>query len=40
MISKESLVWKEGMADWGNIKEQEELDILFNTTVPPPVPKK
>ena len=37
-LSKESLVWKEGMADWSKIMEQNDLKILFGASPPPPPP--
>ncbi len=37
-VTKETLVWKEGMAEWSNIMEQNDLKLLFGA-VPPPPPK-
>lgn len=37
-LTKESLVWKQGMADWASAETVQELSSLFNMTVPPPVP--
>lgn len=37
-VNKESLVWKEGMADWTNIMEQNDLKLLLGQTPPPPPP--
>jgi len=37
-ISKETLVWKEGMTEWRNIIEQNDLKSLF-ISVPPPPPQ-
>lgn len=38
-VNKETLVWKEGMAEWGNIMEQNDLKSLFVAVPPPPPPK-
>jgi membrane protease subunit (stomatin/prohibitin family) len=38
-INKETLVWKDGMAEWGNITEEIDLKPLF-IVVPPPPPQK
>ena len=35
-ISSDSLVWQNGMADWGKAIEQVELKSLFNSPPPPP----
>ena len=35
-INRETLVWKEGMSDWDNIMDQEDLKILFSSEPPPP----
>lgn len=37
-VNKETLVWKEGMAEWGNIMEQNDLKLLFGLVSPPPPP--
>jgi membrane protease subunit (stomatin/prohibitin family) len=37
-ITKDTLVWKEGMAEWGNIIEQNDLKLLFGAVPPPPPP--
>lgn len=38
-VTKESLVWKEGMSEWGNIMDQNDLKSLFGA-VPPPLPSE
>ncbi|MDG2153498.1 MAG: SPFH domain-containing protein [Crocinitomicaceae bacterium] len=35
-INRDSLVWKQGMSDWGNILDQEDLKALFGQVPPPP----
>ena len=35
-ISRETLVWKDGMAEWGEIIAQDELSSLFSNNPPPP----
>lgn len=35
-VIKDTLVWKNGMANWENAGKQNELTNLFNTTPPPP----
>ena len=35
-ISRETLVWKSGMANWDNASKQVELSNLFNSVPPPP----
>jgi membrane protease subunit (stomatin/prohibitin family) len=35
-ISRETLVWKEGMAQWGKITEQDDLKSIFSSIPPPP----
>jgi len=35
-VTKETLVWKEGMAEWSNILEQNDLKLLFGAVPPPP----
>lgn len=37
-VTKDALVWKEGMAEWGNIMEQNDLKFLFGAVPPPPPP--
>lgn len=34
-FTKESLVWKQGMAGWTNVESIEELKVLFVNTMPP-----
>ncbi len=34
-ITRETLVWKEGMANWVKARELNDLDILFNSQPPP-----
>lgn len=38
MLTKETLVWKQGMAQWGKAGDQPELMTLFAATPPPPPP--
>jgi hypothetical protein len=38
-ISKETLVWKQGMSQWSAAVEQADLTTLFGA-VPPPIPPK
>lgn len=35
-ISRDTLVWRDGMEEWGSIVDQEELLVLFSNTPPPP----
>jgi membrane protease subunit (stomatin/prohibitin family) len=35
-VNRDSLVWKEGMADWANVMEQNDLKLLLGQTPPPP----
>jgi hypothetical protein len=35
-MTKDTLVWKTGMANWDNASNQNELVSLFNSTPPPP----
>jgi len=35
-INRETLVWKEGMSDWDNIMDQDDLNVLFSSPPPPP----
>lgn len=35
-INRNTLVWREGMAQWGNITDQDDLKGLFGTLPPPP----
>ena len=35
-INQETLVWKQGMANWENIMKQEDLKVLFDQIPPPP----
>lgn len=37
-VTKDTLVWKQGMADWENIMEQSDLKLLFEVVSPPPPP--
>ncbi|MAU27114.1 MAG: antifreeze protein [Muricauda sp.] len=37
-INKESLVWKQGMANWAPLKEVEELKSFLGGNTPPPLP--
>lgn len=37
-VNKETLVWKEGMVEWGNIMQQNDLKSLFGAVPPPPPP--
>lgn len=36
MINRQTLVWKEGMSDWGNIMDQNDLKEMFDKIPPPP----
>jgi len=36
-VTRESLVWKQGMSSWGAAGQQQDLDALF-AAVPPPLP--
>lgn len=35
-INRDTLVWKQGMSDWTNIMDQDDLNILFSSSPPPP----
>jgi hypothetical protein len=35
-LTKASLVWKAGMANWASAESQPELTVLFNNVPPPP----
>ncbi len=37
-LTKETLSWKDGMAQWDKAENMPELNPLFNTTTPPPPP--
>lgn len=37
-LSKDSLVWKQGFADWIKAENVQELSSLFSGSVPPPIP--
>jgi hypothetical protein len=37
-LTRDTLVWKEGMAQWGKITEQDDLKLLFSSVPPPPPP--
>ncbi len=39
-VNKDSLVWKQGMANWTAIKDIEELKAFLGGSTPPPLPKK
>ncbi|PVX52034.1 membrane protease subunit (stomatin/prohibitin family) [Balneicella halophila] len=39
-VNKETLVWKQGMADWQPLKNVEELKSFLGGNTPPPLPKK
>jgi hypothetical protein len=39
-LTKDTLVWKEGLADWTEAGTVEELKGLFGASNPPPIPKK
>ena len=36
MINRKTLVWKEGMSDWRNIMDQNDLKEMFDKKPPPP----
>ena len=36
MINRQTLVWKEGMSDWRNIMDQNDLKEMFDKKPPPP----
>ena len=36
MVNRQTLVWKEGMSDWGNIMDQNDLKEMFDKIPPPP----
>lgn len=38
-INKESLIWKQGMANWTALKEVEELKPFLGGSIPPPLPE-
>jgi len=38
-VNKDSLVWKQGMANWASIKDVEELKLFLGGNTPPPLPK-
>jgi membrane protease subunit (stomatin/prohibitin family) len=35
-VNRQTLVWKEGMSDWGNILDQNDLKEIFDKIPPPP----
>jgi membrane protease subunit (stomatin/prohibitin family) len=35
-VTRDTLVWKDGMAQWGKITEQDDLKLLFSSVPPPP----
>ncbi|WP_298478700.1 SPFH domain-containing protein [uncultured Maribacter sp.] len=37
-INKDSLVWKQGMANWASLKDVEELKAFLGGNTPPPLP--
>jgi len=37
-INRDSLVWKQGMANWVGLKEVEELKSFLGGNTPPPLP--
>ncbi|MBU2995732.1 SPFH domain-containing protein [Cellulophaga baltica] len=37
-INKDSLIWKQGMANWGALKDVEELKVFLGGNTPPPLP--
>ncbi len=37
-LTSDTLVWKDGMAEWGKAGEQEDLKTLFAAATPPPPP--
>ncbi len=39
-INRDSLVWKQGMANWATIKDVEELKVFLGGNTPPPLPSE
>jgi len=37
-VNKDSLVWKQGMANWAALKDVEELKVFLGGNTPPPLP--
>jgi hypothetical protein len=37
-VNKDSLVWKQGMANWAALKDVEELKAFLGSNTPPPLP--
>ena len=37
-INRDSLVWKQGMANWAALQEVEELKSFLGGNTPPPLP--
>ncbi|MGB5668570.1 MAG: SPFH domain-containing protein [Maribacter sp.] len=37
-INRDSLVWKQGMANWATLKDVEELKVFLGGNTPPPLP--
>jgi len=37
-VNKDSLVWKQGMANWTALKDVEELKVFLGGSMPPPLP--
>ena len=38
-INRDTLVWRKGMSEWGNILDQDDLKVLFDDIPPPPPPR-
>jgi hypothetical protein len=39
-INRDSLVWKQGLANWTSLKDLEELKAFLGGNTPPPLPKE
>ncbi|MCP4975276.1 MAG: DUF4339 domain-containing protein, partial [Maribacter sp.] len=37
-VNRDSLVWKQGMANWAALKDVEELKVFLGGSTPPPLP--
>ncbi|MGB5499106.1 MAG: SPFH domain-containing protein [Maribacter sp.] len=37
-VNRDSLVWKQGMANWAALKDVEELKVFLGGSIPPPLP--
>ena len=37
-VNKDTLVWKQGMANWTPLKDVEELKAFLGGSTPPPLP--